>query len=104
MTQLSITFDSQRAEKLAEEGIAKAEARRSEEVAFARDIAEGLLLAHGEITADDVQQTLEGLGKPRLGNAAGSVFKDKRFVWTGKTAKSSAVARHGGLIRIWRLA
>ena len=104
MTQLSITFDSKRAEKLAEEGIAKAEANQQENVALARDFAEDHARLYGTVTADDVRRHFDNLDLPWLGPAAGSLFKDSRFEFTGRYVKSSAVARHGGLIRVWKLA
>jgi hypothetical protein len=55
------------------------------------------------VTADDVQRLLIDRGYPEssLGNAAGSVFRGGQWKWNGDTVKSTRVASHGRLIRVW---
>ena len=62
--------------------------------------------AHGTVNADDVAAELvrRGLSVHALGNAAGSLFRDKRFAWTGRFVKSARIHAHSNLIREWRLA
>lgn len=59
----------------------------------------------GECTADDVQQSLQRLGysSNELGNAAGSLFPRKQWVFTGEWRASGRVSNHGHQNRVWRL-
>jgi hypothetical protein len=49
-----------------------------------------------EVTAEDVAHM-------ELGNAAGSLFRGRDWVWTGRFTESKVPKRHSGLIRVWRL-
>jgi hypothetical protein len=57
------------------------------------------------VSADDVMERLCSLGrKPEeLGNAAGSVFRGKRWRWNGKWVKSRRETNHARMIRVWEL-
>jgi hypothetical protein len=55
------------------------------------------------VTADDVSDWLEINGHPKLGNAAGSLFRDGSWVFTGKWRKSPRATNHARENRVWRL-
>ena len=58
----------------------------------------------GCITADDVLYALALAGIPidALGNAAGSLFRTKHWVFTGEWRKSERVTNHARMNRVWR--
>jgi len=80
MTQMSI-FDLPMGIELANKGIALAADNKGELVTRGRDIALRIAATRGEVTADDVQYELakEGVSVKALGNAAGAIFRDRRF-------------------------
>jgi len=105
MTQMSI-FDLPMGIELANKGIALAADNKGELVTRGRDIALRIAATRGEVTADDVQYELakEGVSVKALGNAAGAIFRDRRFKFTGRMAKSTRIHAHGNLLRVWELA
>ncbi len=68
----------------------------------ARDYAESFAKTNGTVTADDVQNNLRSNGYD-LGPAAGSLFKDKRFYWTGSYINSVRTKNKGRLLRVYAL-
>ncbi len=105
MTQMSI-FDLPMGIELANKGIALAADNKGELVTRGRNIALRIAATRGEVTADDVQYELakEGVSVKALGNAAGAIFRDRRFKFTGRMAKSTRIHAHGNLLRVWELA
>lgn len=103
MTQIKMVFDQISAEKLADRGIALAEAKHSSQVGLARDIAEQIAKRKGTVTTDDIRREFVRLHLDWLGNAAGSIFRDSRFEFAGDYIKSTVVVGHGNLIRVWKL-
>ena len=96
-------FDRPLAERLADRGIAIAEANRENRVALARNIGEDHARLYGTVTSDDVRLHFKNLSLEWIGNAAGSIFRDPRFEFTGQRRKSAVVIGHGNMIRVWRL-
>ncbi len=105
MTQMSI-FDLPTGIELANKGIALAADNKGELVTRGREIALRIAATRGEVTADDVQYELakEGVSVKALGNAAGAIFRDRRFKFTGRMAKSTRIHAHGNQLRVWELA
>lgn len=100
-------FDLFEGEQRKEQGIAQAENSRVLLLMRAREIALELLAAKTEITYDDVYKRMaeRGLHPENIGNAAGSIFRDKTvFRFTGKWEKSSRVTNHARVNRVWTLA
>jgi hypothetical protein len=97
-------FDEIAAREAAELGIARA-AKNNPLLEIAKRKAIELGRRHIFVTADDVQKALIDAGYPEgeLGNAAGSVFRNKKhWVDTNRPVKSKRVKRHGALIRVWQ--
>ncbi len=108
MTQGKLTFDLPQGECLRDAGMtqaADAYARRNLIVA-ARTIAIEIAKSRGSVTADDVFKIMEerNLQPDLLGNAAGSIFRGKEFVFFGDWKKSSRVTNHARMNRVWFLA
>lgn len=100
-------FDLFEGEHRKEDGIAQAENSRVLLLMRAREVALELLAVKPEITYDDVYKRMEerNLHPENIGNAAGSLFRDKTiFRFTGKWAKSSRVTNHARVNRVWALA
>ena len=82
---------------------------RHDWVHVARLAAEALLCLHaesgfssGSLTSDDLHY--EMLEPPPHPNCYGTIFKDKRFAWTGEWVRSTRPEAHARVIRVWRLA
>lgn len=76
---------------------------------IAHDVARGELprangchTLYGVCTADDVAAQFEREGLEWLGNAAGQLFQDGNWTWTGKMVKSSRAHAHQNLLREWK--
>ncbi len=98
-------FDEIAAREAAEKGIAKAAKRDPALLELAKQKAIELGRRHTFVTADDVQRELiaAGYGEHDLGNAAGSLFKNKKhWVYADRTVESKRVSSHGRLIRVWQ--
>lgn len=69
----------------------------------ARNVAAILAAKNGET---DIDQVLKLCPRPLSVsvNSTGSVFKDKRFVFTGNRKQSSKTNAHAREIKLWRLA
>lgn len=72
---------------------------------LAREIAVEIARCNGTVTADDVvfEMSKRGHGVHSLGNAAGSLFRDRRFEWTGGRTKSIRIHAHANEIKVWKL-
>ena len=101
MTQDNL-FDYAEAQAAKSRGMKRAASHRSDDLETARSIARHLAQTKGSVTADDVQKELIARDID-LGNAAGSIFKTKDFVWTGEFYHSERVIGHGNLLRVWKL-
>lgn len=98
-------LDAIAANEAAEQGIAQAAAKKRSVLEFAKKKAIELGRQNWCVTADDVQLALvaEGISDRALGNAAGSVFKDKTlWRYANRVVKSERVSSHGRLIRVWQ--
>jgi hypothetical protein len=107
MTQGQLTFDLSEGERRKEDGITQAEdaySRRSL-IVIARKIALDIASDRGSVTADDVFMEMEkrNLNPELLGNAAGSLFRGKEFVFFGDWKKSARVSNHARMNRVWHL-
>jgi hypothetical protein len=102
-TQQTSIFDEIAAGEAAEAGMNLSAENNRPMLEFARGLAVELGRAKRFVTADDIQRVLVDKGFPEssLGNAAGSVFRGGNWRWNGQTVKSTRVASHGRLIRIW---
>lgn len=107
-SNLGPLFDVEEAERLRDHGIANAsrpDARKNllKEV---KNIAYMLAVLHGAVTADDVVEWYYETECIRidkiLGNAMGSVFRDKRFRFSGELVPSRRPERRGNMNRIWK--
>ncbi len=96
-----VEFDLQAARDARDEGIGKVASSNQEFLKHARFMAKEMAAVAGEVTADDVRRNV--LLYPLHPNAWGAVFKDKRFVWTGRYKQSAQVQGHGNMQRVWRL-
>jgi hypothetical protein len=80
---------------------------REDVLDLGRELARRLALERKdrEVTADDVQLQLQGLGfgPGALGNAAGSLFVGPEWQFTGLWRKSERASNHAHQNRVWRL-
>lgn len=99
-------FDAAESERRKDAGMALAAASREAILEVARERARFVARERGEVSMDDVVAALvvNGYDPAELGNAAGSVFRGREWVWTGRFVKSARVASHSNLLRVWRLA
>lgn len=97
-------FDAALSEQLKDKGKRQAAENKASLLRFARELAVKIAKERGEISADDVALELHkrGISIFALGNASGSLFKTKDWVWTGSFKKSERVHAHSNLIRVWR--
>ena len=97
-------FDLTRGEKLKREGMNKAADSRERQLAYARHVAEQIALSREDRTCDaDLVQKVLIPDNIALGNSAGSLFRNKKWKWTGKFKKSERPMNHARLIRVWKL-
>lgn len=101
--QGTIDFNLAASIRAKEEGMQRAAEPRESSLDLARYIAVEIATKKGIVTADDVGKELAARGCRDLGPAAGHLFSDKRFVWTGEFTKSSRKTNHARLLRVWRL-
>jgi hypothetical protein len=78
---------------------------RSNILHTARCIAREIALGKKDrrVTADDVQARMikEGYHPSKLGPAAGSIFRGKKWRFTGSWINSARVSNHAASIRVW---
>jgi hypothetical protein len=98
-------FDAQRGEDLKHAGMAAAAEADGAALIVAREIAERLATenTNREITADEVQAVLIMRGYQPLGASAGSLFKGKKWEFTGRWQASARTTNHKRQNRVWRL-
>lgn len=103
-TQTSL-FDAAESRRHADIGIERAAENRASLVVRAREIAVKICKRQDTVNMDEVVLCLvaEGQNIHALGPAAGSIFRDRNFEWTGKFVKSSRIHAHSNLLRVWRL-
>jgi len=103
-------FDAIASARGKEDGIALAAGAKSrrEVLALAQQLARRIALSREsrETHMDDVQAALIGRGytPADLGNAAGAVFRERCWRFTGRWTKSERVSSHRNDLRIWRYA
>jgi hypothetical protein len=101
-------FDGEEGERRRSEGMDIAAVSRKHVLRLARQACVEAALARADrtATADDAQKWLidQGYSSDYLGNAAGSLFRDKdTWEFTGRRVRSQRVSNHGHQNRIWRL-
>ena len=97
-------FDLQEeAQKRKKEGMEEAARNRKRLLEVARDCAEEMS-CYWECTSDHVAGAMERsrYRYESLGNAAGSIFRGKEWVFTGEWVASKRPSSHGRMIRLWR--
>lgn len=99
MNAQSSIFDYMESQRLKEVGIQLAADAEYDWVSRARSVAEHLASKNGECTINDVYAVV---GLPTHSNAAGGIFRGKKWRSVGYL-ESGRVARRGGLIRRWSL-
>jgi hypothetical protein len=101
------TASLQLALELRDEGIATAVASRSELVALLRAELQQIAARRQSklATADDVHEVLVALKMRHsdLGNAAGALFRDGNWLFTGEWKQSMRSPNHARAIRVWQL-
>ncbi len=96
-------FDERLSKALKERGMALAAGNNHDLLLYARVVALTHEKARTGITADDVGRRLKEMGRPHcLGPAAGSLFKEKHWVFTGEWRASKRTTNHGRMLRVWR--
>jgi hypothetical protein len=103
LSQLKL-FSLGDAERLKHEGMRSAANAKKAQLRLARDIAVRIALTRDDFTchADLVQSVLIEMGI-NLGNAAGSIFTQKDWQFTGEFVKSKRVSNHASIRRVWKL-
>lgn len=104
MNQLAFNLDASRTAKAS--GMGLAAINRESLLSLARKVAVQIAKANGgTCNMDQVSLALIGKGiDPRcLGNAAGSVFKTKDWIFTGERIQSAKVSSHAREVKVWRL-
>lgn len=97
-------FDGKRSESLKQRGMDLAADNCPSPLQLARDIAEEICLTVGVVSADGVGRLMKKRhGIDTLGPAAGSIFKEKRWKWTGQWIKSKRVSNHSRMLRVWTM-
>jgi len=89
-------LDKEESTKRKAEGMELATKSKHELLDEARKEAIRVCETKGYVTADDICDF-------DLGPAAGSVFKDKRFEFTGGRVLSAQPKNHGRELKVWRL-
>lgn len=91
-------------ERLRDEGIEQVETNNVAFVDVMRRLAIEHARTYGFVSADDMRPIASRLGlMPTHPNAWGAVFRDDRFTVLGYK-QSTTASRHGGLLRVWKLA
>ena len=100
-------FDLAQGEKEKSRGMSAAQWNRSDLLSEARKIACELAMTREtrECHADNVNREMKRRGIPfeELGPAAGSIFKGKDWIFTGKRIKSARISNHARELKVWRL-
>ena len=100
-------FSLEAGEELKATGMKKAvdNPKRKEMLALAKKVAVDVGKRQTRVSADDVFVEMEHLKLDFsiLGPASGSIFSDKRWVFTGHWEKSIRASNHGRYNRVWTL-
>lgn len=97
-------FDGEESQALKEHGMQVAAEKRREALEFAREIAVIVALRKPsrETNADEVFKEIEDRGgDPNLGPAAGSLFKNGDWRFTGRRVLSRRTTNHRRELRVW---
>jgi hypothetical protein len=99
-------FDAAASEAAARAGMEQATANHASLLTFARTLAVEIACSRPArtCTADDVARALEdrGVSCRALGNAAGGLFRESCWQWTGRFVLSERVHAHRNPLRVWR--
>lgn len=97
-------FDKWSSERAKVDGMAIAAEARPSDLETARRVAMELVRIHGTTNADEVGKVLhERYGIKTLGPAAGSIFSEEHWQFTGERIVSERKTNHGREIKVWRL-
>lgn len=103
LTLDSLVFDERAAREAKDRGMERAANAKLSNLELARSAARYIARSgDGTCNADQVQEWLIAKNI-HLGNAAGSIFKGREWIWTGKFIHSKRVASHRNLLRVWQL-
>ena len=87
---------------LKDRGITLAAENRSKTLRLCREYLYELAHRQETVTADDAQRYVENANLSPLGNAAGSLFRERHWEFTG-WEPSKRTSNHTHLNRVWRL-
>ena len=106
MTKQAELFDFAEAKRRKEDGMRVAANHNEDGLLIARNIAVQIALKHPnqECDADKVMQELwDRYGISSIGNAAGSIFREAHWEFTGRMVQTTKKTNHGRRVMIWRL-
>ena len=88
---------------LREQGMNLAAMNNKEKLDIAREVAVEIAREKGEVTSDDVRYHLNLKPSDRRDrqNWMGSIFRDRRFSYTGRRIKSKIARNHAAEIKVW---
>lgn len=88
-----------------DKGIEIAASQRASLVIEARNLAVEIAKRKGTVNADDIVEAMceRGYGPHVLGPATGSIFRDRRFKFTGQRIKSKRPWANANELRVWSL-
>jgi len=102
--ELQLEFSLAEGRKLRNIGMALAALPRSEQLATARQVAEEICRANGNVCIDEVREALQLEAGPSNGaNWMGSVFRTRTFIWKGEIKYSTYTKNHARMIKLWEL-
>lgn len=104
--QVQLAFDEERGLQLKEIGMALAAENNKMLLLISREVAEKIAKEKGKVTSDDVRLylNLRPSAKRDSNNWMGSIFRDRRFTWTGEYVRSKLPLNHAAPIKVWELA
>ena len=90
---------------LREQGMNLAAMNNKEKLDIAREVAVEIAREKGEVTSDDVRYylNLKPSNRRDSQNWMGSIFRDRRFSYTGRRIKSKIARNHAAEIKVWCL-
>ena len=88
---------------LKQRGMSIAAEQRTKTLRMCREYLYDLARRQTTVTADDAQAWVEQMGLPPLGNAAGSLFRQPHWEFTGVWEPSRRSSNHAHLNRTYRL-
>ena len=104
--QVQLAFDEERGLQLKEIGMALAAENNKMLLLISREVAEKIAKEKGKVTSDDVRLylNLRPSAKRDSNNWMGSIFRDRRFTWTGEYVRSKLPLNDAAPIKVWELA